>query len=370
MARLAVFLLIVLSVWTLMHAYVFFRVSGLPPFEPPTARRLLLAAAAALWLGYPLARILSPRLGRLVFPLDAAASIWVGVLFLLFVSLLAADLATGFGLLFPGRVARAREAAVAAAGLLSVAALIQGLRPPGITERTVRLEGLGPELDGLVVVQISDLHLGPLLSERWLARRVRDVEALKPDLLAVTGDLVDHDVSAAGALVPVLRRLTAPLGVFAVTGNHEFYAGLERSVAILRAAGFRVLRDEAVEAAPGLVVAGVDDLTARRQAGAGDGFLDRALASRPRGVTILLSHSPSEVERAAELGVGLMLSGHTHDGQIWPFAYLVRLAYPRLSGFHEVGGMTLCVSRGTGFWGPPMRLFRRAEIVRITLRKA
>jgi len=222
--------------------------------------------------------------------------------------------------------------------------------------------------DKLIV--ISDLHLGPLLSERWLRHRIRDVEALKPDLLAVVGDVLDHDASRAEALAPVLKRLTAPLGVFAVTGNHEFYAGFERSVRVLEAAGFRVLRDAAVEAAPGLVVAGVDDLTARAQMGEKDGFLDRALLPRPAGATIYLSHSPSGVERAADLGADLMLSGHTHNGQIWPFTYLVRLAYPRMTGAYQVGRMTLIVSRGTGTWGPPMRLFRRSEIVRITLRRA
>jgi uncharacterized protein len=370
MARLAVFLLIVLAVWTLMHGYAFWRLSGFPPFAAPTARRFLAVAAAALWLCYPLARVLSSRVGRLALPLEALGSVWIGALFLLVASLLAADVATGFGFLFREQALRARAAAVAAAGLLSALALVQGLRPPVVTDRTVRIEGLAPAQDGLVVVQLSDLHLGPLLSTGWLSRRVADVESLKPDLIAVTGDVLDQDASEAEALVPGLRRLTARLGVYAVTGNHEFYAGLDGSVAVLRKAGFRVLRDEAVLAAPGLVVAGVDDLTARRQMGGRDGFVDRALASRPQGATIYLSHSPSDVERAAELGVDLMLSGHTHDGQIWPFAYLVKLAYPRLSGAHEVGRMTLYVSRGTGFWGPPMRLFRRSEIVRITLRRA
>ncbi len=370
MARLAIFLLIVLSVWTLMHAYVFFRIAGLPALSPPLARRGLILAACVLWLGYPVARILASRAGALAFPLDAAASTWVGVLFLLVACLLAADLATGFGLLFRPQVPTVRAAALAAAGLLSVAALVQGLRAPEITERTVRVKDLPGERDGLVVVAISDLHLGPLLSERWLTTRIADVERLRPDLVAVVGDVLDHDETRAEALVPALRRLRAPLGVFAVTGNHEFYAGLDGAVRTLEAAGFRVLRDTAVEAAPGLVVAGVDDLTARRQMGEKDGFVDRALAARPPGTTIYLCHSPSRVERAAELGATLMLSGHTHNGQIWPFNYLVRLAYPRMTGAFDVGGMTLIVSRGTGFWGPPMRLFRRGEIVKITLRRA
>jgi len=368
MTRLAIFLLIVLSVWTLMHGYVFWRISGIPFFAASAARRGLMIAAAALWFSYPLARILSSRAGRLGFPLEAAGSVWIGVLFLLFVCLLAADVATGFGFLFREQTPRIRTVAMAGAGLLSLGALVQGLRPPAIAERTVEMKGLRPEHDGLVIVQLSDLHVGPLLGEAWLLRRIAQVDSMSPDLVVVTGDLLDSDAARAEALLPALRRLRAPLGVFAVTGNHEFYAGLSRSVGILEAAGFQVLRDAAAEAAPGLVIAGVDDLTARRQLGEGDGFVDRALSGRRAGVTVYLSHSPSEVERAAALGADLVLSGHTHDGQIWPFTYLVKLAYPRVTGVHRVGGATLVVSRGTGFWGPPMRLFRRAEILKITLR--
>jgi predicted MPP superfamily phosphohydrolase len=146
--------------------------------------------------------------------------------------------------------------------------------------------------------------------------------------------------------------------------------GLEGSLVVFSRAGIRVLRDEAAEIRPGLVLAGVDDLSARRQFGEIDHAVERTLASRPPGAVILLSHSPWEVERAAALGAGLMLSGHTHDGQIWPFRYLVRLAYPYVTGRYAIAGMTLLVSRGTGFWGPPMRLFRRSEITVITLTRA
>jgi len=353
-----------------MHAYVFFRVASLPALSSPAARRGLAVAIACLWLAYPVARSVSSRAGSIALPLDAVASTWVGVLFLLVVCLLAADAATAFGLAFRDRVPALRTLAVVAAGLLSAAALVQGLRAPEITERTAKVEGLEAVLEGLRIVAVSDLHVGPLRSARWLARRIEDVERLGPDLVAVVGDVLELEAKTAAAVVPLLRRLSARLGVFAVTGNHEYYAGIEGSVRRLAESGFRVLRDEAVLAAPGLVVAGVDDLTARRQMGERGGFLERALSSRPPGAVILLSHSPSAVERAAALGADVMISGHTHDGQIWPFGYLVRLAYPRLSGAFAIGRMTLVVSRGTGFWGPPMRLPRRAEIVAITLRRA
>ena len=117
-----------------------------------------------------------------------------------------------------------------------------------------------------------------------------------------------------------------------------------------------------------LLVAGVDDLTARRQFGRPDRPVAKALAGRPPGAVVLLSHSPLQADTAAAAGAGLMLSGHTHDGQIWPFRWLVRLSYPLLGGRYEVAGMPVIVCRGTGTWGPRMRLWRPSEIVRITLR--
>ncbi|HSK11387.1 MAG TPA: hypothetical protein VK911_17515, partial [Vicinamibacterales bacterium] len=152
-----------------------------------------------------------------------------------------------------------------------------------------------------------------------------------------------------------------------VTGNHEYYAGFEQSLEVFASAGITVLRDTSREVARGLVIAGVDDLTARRQFGSNGDSVERVLSQRPDGTTIFLCHSPWEVERAASLGADLMLSGHTHNGQIWPFTYIVRLVYPTVSGRYDIDGMTLIVSRGTGFWGPRMRLFKRSEIVAITL---
>jgi predicted MPP superfamily phosphohydrolase len=181
----------------------------------------------------------------------------------------------------------------------------------------------------------------------------------------VEGDVHDEE------LLPIFRRLSAPLGVFAVTGNHEYYAGVDSRVEFLQSAGIRVLRDCWIQLNPGLVLAGVDDLTARRQYGQHGGYVERALAGSPTGAaTVLLSHTPWSVERARELGVGLMLCGHTHAGQIWPFNYLVRTQYRFVSGKYDVGGLTLIVCRGSGTWGPRMRLWRRSEILKITLRSA
>ncbi len=366
--RIAMFLVIVLLVWSLMHLFVLTRVWSLPLFAAPGRRGWLIAAFVLLWVSFPLAQILArtTMVGRAAAPLEVFSAFWLGTLFLLFIWLLAADVLTGFGWLLPGWVSRIRSVGACVALLFAAVGLVQGLRAPVVRDYDVTIKGLRPEHEGVVIVQITDLHLGELLGQRWLEGRLAQIEALHPDVIVMTGDLL-NEVQLVEPLVPTLRRLHAPLGVYAVTGNHEFYAGLNASLRLFEEAGFRVLRNASVEAAPGLVIAGVDDLTAGRQFSMPGQSIERALAVRPAGATILLSHTPWNGEQAASHGVGLMLSGHTHGGQIWPFVYFTRLVYPHVVGRYTIGDMTWLVSRGTGFWGPPMRLFRTAEILKITL---
>jgi predicted MPP superfamily phosphohydrolase len=351
-----------------MHVFVLTRLWSLPFFSGASARRSLIVAFALLWLSFPLAQVLVRSVGRAALPLEVLASVWLGALFLLFIWLLAAEFVTGFGWLIPRGVATARTVAAGAALMMASFGVMQGVRAPDVQSHEVAVDDLRPGDDGLVVVQISDLHLGELLGRDWLEKRVAEVNRLQPDIIMMTGDLL-NEVDLVQPLVPVLRQLRARHGVWAVTGNHEFYAGLEPSVQLFERAGFRVLRNAAAEVKPGLVVAGVDDLTASRQFNVPDRAIERALTGRPPGATIFLSHTPWGGEQAARLGAGLMLSGHTHGGQVWPFTWFVRLVYPHVLGRYTIGTMTWIVSRGTGFWGPPMRLFRRAEIVRITLHR-
>jgi predicted MPP superfamily phosphohydrolase len=370
-SRFAVFLVTVLTIWGLLHAYVFWRLSSIPWLLERCSRRTWLVVAIALWASYPLARFLDSRDVRiLAVPLEYVAANWMGVLFLLFVTLLAADVVTLGGWLAPQWAGRIRGTAAAAGVALALTAYFQALRPPVVREHEVSLTGLPPERDGLVLVQLSDLHLGNLLGRRWLSGLVEQVNQLRPDLVVLVGDVVDGNVRRVEALQPELQQLRAPLGVWAVTGNHEFYAGADRCVKLFERAGFQVLRDRAEAVAPGLVVAGVDDLTARAQYGDASPPLEQLLRHRPSGATILLSHSPWQAETAAAAGVGLMLSGHTHNGQIWPFSYLVRRRYPLLGGLYRVDQMTAIVCRGTGTWGPRMRLWWPSEMVKITLRAA
>jgi predicted MPP superfamily phosphohydrolase len=291
---------------------------------------------------------------------------WMGFLFLTFIPLLVLDLATLFGFLMPRLSPSLRGWAFLVGVALSVIALFQGLRPPIIQNYEVAVPGLPKAMDGTVLVALSDMHLGSQLGDRWLAARIAQVKAQRPDLVLLLGDIFEGHGPPEDRLILTLKQLSAPLGIWAVPGNHEFHGGGD--MRLMEKAGFELLRNRWENLRPGLVLAGVDDLTARHRRGQIGDPISRALAGRPPGATILLSHTPWQAERAARAGVGLMLCGHTHGGQIWPFDYLVRSRYPLLEGRYEVEGMTVIVCRGTGTWGPRMRLWRPSEILRVTLR--
>jgi len=345
---MAKFLIGFLSIWGALHLYVFWRLSSVPWIGGHISSTTLIIIGVALWLSYVLARILDEKgLQAVSWPIEYLAANWIGLLFLLFWALLAVDIVTLGGWLFREQAPTIRGWAVAFSCLLSILALIQAIRPPVVTDYEVQLAGLPRERDGTILLQLSDLHLGNLLGRRWLGSLVSRVNQMKPDIVVIAGDLVDGNVGRVEPLREVLKEIHAPLGVWAVTGNHEFYAGLERSVRLLEGAGFQVLRDRHQQVAPGLILAGVDDLTARTQFGAENHAIDRAMANRPKGAIILLSHSPWQAEKATAAGTGLMLSGHTHNGQVWPFDYFVRIRYPLLVGRYEVNGMTAIVCRGT-----------------------
>ncbi|MCJ7440733.1 MAG: metallophosphoesterase [Thermoanaerobaculaceae bacterium] len=356
---------------TLLQAYVFWRAASVPAIRGRVPRPVLVGLGVALWASLFLSFYLGhDGAGALARLLEFFGMTWLAMLFLAFVALIVTDLLTGFGVLLPRLAPRLRGWALLAAGMLSVIALVQGMRPPVVRDYEVRLAGLPPGMDGTVLVAVSDLHLGSLLGERWLSARVAQVQALRPDLVILLGDLLEGHGQAEGDLLGDLRRLWAPLGVWAVTGNHESHGGRGASARLLEETGFQVLHDRWAEVRPGLVLAGVDDLTSRRRSGQGGDPVGRALAGRPAGATILLSHTPWEAEKAAAAGVGLMLSGHTHGGQIWPFDYLTQTVYPLLGGRYEVDGMPVIVCRGTGTWGPRMRLWRPSEILRVRLQAA
>jgi len=366
-----VFGFLLASASTLLFLYVGWRFASLPAVARRVPRRWLIGIGVALWAGLSAALVLAhDGAGALTGSLELIGMTAMASLFLATVPLLALDLVTGFGLLLPRKAPVLRRAALVAGGVMSVVALVQGFRSPAVSSFEVSLPGLPAALDGTVLVAMSDLHLGAQLDARWLAARVAQVEALRPDLLVLLGDLFEGHGRPQGELLPGLSRLSAPLGVWAVTGNHELHGRDDSTQRVVDRAGIQLLRDRWVEVRPGLILAGVDGLDHERRPDERGDAISRALAGRPPGATVFLSHNPWQVETAARAGVGLMLSGHTHGGQIWPFDLLVRVAYPLLAGRYRVDGMTVLVCRGTGTWGPRMRLWRRSEILRVVLRSS
>lgn len=369
-ARFAVFLSVVLTIWLAQHLYVGWRLCSIPCCASTLARRLLVGFLALGFFTYPLGRLLW-HWGwlRTAVVLEWSGAAWMGTLFMLVMALLLAEILTLGGFAPESWTFGVRGTLAVIALIGSVAALIGGMSPPRVIDVDVTIPGLQQSLDGTTLVQLSDVHLGSLLGSRFLSQLIHQVDELKPDVVVVTGDLFDSETDSVERLLPELSRLNAPQGVFAVLGNHEYYAGAERCIHLMEDAGFRVLDNQWDEVLPGLVIAGVPDDRGAHQTGHPGVDLARALDGVPEGsAVILLQHAPEDESVAAAAGVDVMLNGHTHGGQIWPFHILVHREYPHLAGVFHVGNMTQVVSRGTGRWGPPMRLFAPAEIIRLTLR--
>lgn len=233
---------------------------------------------------------------------------------------------------------------------------------------TIRTSKIPEEIKRFRIVQISDLHIGLIVREKRLKRILKEIRAANPDILFSTGDLVDGQADNMSRSADLLREINPEYGKFAVTGNHEFYAGLAQALDFTERAGFRVLRGEGVNVGGFIDVAGVDDPTARIY-GAIEGVPEDKLLSGFSNdrFTILLKHQPV-VRKASPDLFDLQLSGHTHKGQIFPFTLVTRLFFAFNSGcYHLDGGSVLYVSRGAGTWGPPMRLMAPPEITIIDL---
>ena len=365
-----------------MHYYVWARLVR-DPHLPPGATRLATAVLVTMAVLLPLTLFLS-RLRDAPRLLVWISFLWMGVVFLLFAFLAISD--AGRAVAWAARklsspeapVDPARRVLLARAFAVGVGAVVAGLSAIGvrsalanlrIKDVAVGIAGLPRALAGLRIVQITDLHIGPLLRKEWVEGVVERVRALKPDVVAITGDLVDGTVDELREHVAPLARLAeAPRGVYFSTGNHEYYSGVDEWLQYLPSLGIRPLSNERVQIAPGLDIAGIHDPTGR---GRYAPDLGRALDGRDaRTPVVLLAHQPRQFREAARSGVALTLSGHTHGGQIWPFSWLVALAQPYLAGLHRRGDSQLYVSRGTGFWGPPMRVFAPAEITLFRLQPA
>jgi uncharacterized protein len=376
------FLVRFISIGVLLHIYVGLRL--IPDLPAHSAGRWMIAA----WL--VLSCLLIP-LGILARTIErqplADRSAWVGLLAMGFFSSLlvltfARDLVLASLLtvdaIWPHTIplARCRTDSAAAVPLLAMLStaigLINARRRARVVTIEVPIDDLPRALEGFTIVQICDIHVGPTIKRRYVDAIVDAVNRLKPDLIAVTGDVVDGSVPQLSAHTQPLARLTARHGAYLVTGNHEYYAGADAWIEEFRRLGLRVLLNEHVvveHEGARAVIAGVTDYSGGHFDPAHRSDPAAALQGAPGDVLIkvLLAHQPRSAEAAAEAGFTLQLSGHTHGGQFFPWNFAVRLQQPFTAGLARLNGLWVYTSRGTGYWGPPKRLGAPSEITRLRL---
>jgi predicted MPP superfamily phosphohydrolase len=271
-----------------------------------------------------------------------------------------------------------RDSAVAVplvALVVTLVGFVNARRVARVVEVEVPIAGLPHALHGYSIAQISDIHVGPTIKRAYLNAIVNRVNALKPDAIAVTGDLVDGSVHRLALHTEPLKRLAAPDGAFFVTGNHEYYSGAQQWIAEIRRLGLTVLMNEHVVRVRGdaaLMIAGVTDYTAHHFDESHRSDPQAAAAGAPAyvRVRILLAHQPRSAEAAAEAGFDLQLSGHTHGGQFFPWNLFVPLQQPFVAGLNRVRNLWVYTSRGTGYWGPPKRFGAPSEITLVRLVQA
>lgn len=378
MLRALAYMLGAVVVTIVVHAYVERRLLRAAELAEPWRGRARVATwTASLLLPLGMVGLLMMRtLPRAIqSPIMWCAFTWVGVLGFLLPLLVAQQIGSLAMRRSPADPSRRRAfgrlVALATGGaslVLGAAATAIAHLPVEVRRVRVPIEKLPPRARGYRIAQISDVHVSATIGRARVEELVARVNALAPDLIAITGDLVDGSVKELGALVAPLADLRARDGVFFVTGNHEYLSGADEWLAHLASLGVRVLRNERV-ALGGFDLAGIDDPSGKDWIEGHGADLDKALAARDDShPTILLAHRPDHVAEAARAGVALQLSGHTHGGQLAPIGWtLERIHQPYVQGLYKVADTTLFVTSGAGYWGPPMRLGTRAEIVLVEL---
>ena len=372
MSRLILLLSLYLCIYGSAHLYVLIKLRR-AYYLHGISYGFLFVLLVFLMLAPIQARILEAQ-GHLVWAIVTAWTgyVWMGFLFIAICLSLPLD---GYHLLIGlgqrlmqqdwAHLMLSRRQCVGLAALAALGIMVYGafeayhLRIEMIPLSTTKLPA---KAKSVRIVQISDLHLGLMYYPGRLQPVLKAIDALKPDVLVSTGDLVDGSTPSTELLTAELHALKAPLGKFAVTGNHEFYMGLQKAKRFVEKAGFQLLRNQSVDVGEHLSITGVEGSTGEATIEPSEAQL--LAANSPKRFSLLLKHRPTLVH-ANRTRFDLQLSGHTHKGQIFPFNLLIALRYPIRCGLHQLEGPNpahLYVSRGTGTWGPPIRLLAPPEI--------
>ena len=374
------FLTVFLTLYGLLHLYLYKKLMRALTLMPPY-NILILALFLLMLLAPILVNVLAKYENHL--PATYLAYIgytWMGGLFLFFCIHFIIDIYDGTVYLFSksflpvfAKLHLGNKASLLMALLLSIFIMIYGRYESENIEieiHVLKTEKLPPEANRLRIVQISDIHFSTINRTKLARKVVEKIEGLAPDILVSTGDLTDRGLKEKEKVAELFRGLRVPYGKYAVTGNHEFYTGIHEAAEFTEKAGFRMLRNEGIEVAGIVNMVGVDDPTGKRfgmDANMSEDEILRNLANKH--LTILLKHRPTLNEKSRER-FDLQLSGHLHKGQIFPFSLLTSLLFPYHAGLFQLeGGSYLHVSRGTGTWGPPVRVLAPPEITVIEFRR-
>ena len=358
----------------LLHVYLAWRL--LP--DLPIGRELQLLAG----LGLALSSLLIPfgTLGRVFFVNQIVIDrlTWAGGLSMGWASsLLVFTLMRDLAMLVLGLQVWRQESAVFVLGLSIIVTMIgffNARRVAKVVHVSIPLHRLPTELVGFTIVQVSDLHVGSTIRRNYVQAIVGRVNELTPDVIVLTGDIVDGYVAQLAGEVEPLAGLRARHGSYLVTGNHEYYHGAAEWISAFRRLGLHPLLNQHVvlnHNGAEIVIAGINDFSANKSAHDHVSDPTAALAESPIGAPkIMLAHQPRSGPAAEAAGSDLQLSGHTHGGQFWPWNYFVRLQQPYVAGLYRLGAMWIYTIRGTGYWGPPKRFGTPSEITLITLSRA
>ncbi|MBN4927294.1 metallophosphoesterase [Hoyosella rhizosphaerae] len=372
-----ILLLVVATFLGLVHLLLYRRLIRATQL-PPRTRTIATAGLIVLWvlavMSFAVGSALSPSWSR---PFGYTGALWLGVVFYLVLGTLVIALASGLLRIVRADPRtrllwiRASTAVLIPASLITVGLGAHNALNPVINNVTVDVKDLPPEFEGLRVAVFADLHVGPTLGKGFTQKVVQLVQEEGPDLILIPGDLIDGTVHHVAPDIADLASLSAPLGVFVVSGNHEYYADdVNNWLDHFDSLGMTTLRNSRVASERGdasIDIVGVHDWDAPEPDPADlSAALDGADPSR---FSILVAHQPHHIDEAAEAGINLQVSGHTHGGQMWPFNYAVKLAQsPRIVGLDSVGDAVLYTTPGVGTWGPPVRVGNTPEVAILELR--
>lgn len=369
-----IFISAILSLYTLVNYYIYIRLPEAIPQEG-NYHTLYLIIFLFLSLSYLCGRLLERvKICRISTLIIWTGSFWLGAMLYLFPGFLLVDIIVAF-LSFFEIVTEPFLSRFFYQGVLMGVVILLGVgflraRQFAVTRITVTVDSFGKSREDLTLVFISDIHLGTIVNNSRLKRMVDAANSLEPDLVLLGGDILDEDLAPVLArdLGDILRSIRSRFGVYGVTGNHEYFGGVERACKYLSGHGITMLRDEACTVA-GIVLAGREDRSIFETTGVRRKSLNDLLAGVDKDLPVLvLDHRPFRHISPSLEAVDLYLAGHTHHGQLWPIQGITNALYALSYGLKKISGTTLYVSSGYGTWGPPVRIGSRPEIVAITMR--